>query len=114
MLPKVRESTKQGYLKRLSSVFSRKREDETQETVACMIEEFKRERLMNRVFVTECQACEENCHSYCISDPTGNTLTLKVHTHSDQYKAHSQQLRNSVEQEKAVHGTSVSILPEAE
>ena len=114
LLPKERESTKQGYLKRLSSAFTRKKEDETQETVACIIEEFKRERLMNRVFVTECQACEENCHCYSISDAIANTLTLKVHTHSDQYKVQLQQLRNSVKQEKAIHGTNTRILPQAE
>ena len=113
LLPKERDSTKQGYLKRLSSAFSRKREDETQETVAYLMGEFKRECLMNHLSVTECQACEENCHCYCMSDAIGNKLTLKVHTHSDQYKTHLHQIRNSVESEEATHGTSASILAEA-
>ena len=75
--------------------------------------ELKRECLMNQVFVTECQACEENYHCYCVSNSIGNKLTLKVHTHSDQYKAHLHQISNSVELEEAAHGSSASTLVEA-
>ena len=112
-LPKERDSTKQGYLKRISSAFLRKREDETQQKVAYLMGEFKRECLMKQVSVTECQACDENWHCYCASHGSDNKLTLKVHTHSDQYKAHLHQLSNTVELEEEAHGTSPSILAEA-
>lgn len=76
-----------------------------------MIEELKRECLVEQVVVAECKDCKNNCDCYSISD---NKHTFKVHTHSDQYKEHLCHLTEYKEVEEQEHTTSPSTLAEAE
>ena len=86
LLPKENENTKEGFLQKFSKFFSGARDEKTRETVANMIEEFKRASLVKQLVLAEYKSCEKSfCYS---SNETDNKEMFQVHTHLDQYKKH--------------------------
>ena len=108
LLPKD-EMDNEVFLQEPSAVSSKIRDDETKETVANVIEEWKRQNLVKQVIVAECKACEKSCDS-SISNETDNGETFIVHTHSDQYKKHLSLHANHPELEEEAHDTSDNAL----
>ena len=109
LLPKDNIYIKKGFLQKLSNFFSRARNDTTKETVENVIEELKLERLVKRLAVAECDACESSCAFYCISNETDDKQTFGVHTHSDQYQKHLSHVAEYAEFERQEHSTSLSF-----
>ena len=109
LLPKDEMDNEEVFLQEPSAVSSKIRDDETKETVANVIEEWKRQNLVKQVIVAECKACEKSCDS-SISNETDNGETFIVHTHSDQYKKHLSLHANHPELEEEAHDTSDNAL----
>ena len=112
LLPKGKINIKKRSLQKLPHFFSRTRNDETKDTVGKLMEELKREDLVNQVVVTECKACENNCDYFSISNETDNKQTFEVHIHTEQYKD-LVPLVDYTELEEQAHGTSGSTLADA-
>ena len=89
------------------------RAGKTGETVANMIEELKRESLVNQIVLAECKDCGNNC-DYSFSIVTDDKLTFDVHTHSGQYKEHLHILAEYKQVKEQEHPTSPSAIAEAE
>ena len=86
LLPKENENTKERFLQKFSKFFSGARDEKTRETVANIIEEFKRASLVKQLLLTEYKSCEKSfCYSF---NETANKEMFQVHTHFDQYKKH--------------------------
>ena len=83
LLPKEKRCFKNGFRTTLYKCFPRNKKNAAKDTVANIVNELKKEYLMERIIVTDCQACEKdhNCNSF-----ETDIMTFKVHTHSDQYK----------------------------
>ena len=103
LLPKEKENIKIGFFKKLFNFFSKTRNEKTEETVANMIEELKRECSVKQVVVTECKVCEDNC--YCLKE-TGDKQVFGLHTHSKQYKDYLLHLASYTEFEEQGHSNS--------
>ena len=106
LLPKDEFSIENSFLFEPSNVSSTTRNDEAEETAASMIEELKRECLVEQVVVAECEACENNSDCCSISSETDNKETFEVHTHSDEYKEYFSHLADHAQLEEQAHGTS--------
>ena len=113
LMPDETTNIKKGFLQKLSSFFSKTRNDKGKETVANIIEKLKLECLVKQVVVTECKVCEENSYCYSISNETPHNQTFGVHTHSDQYKDYLFRLANFTESEEPPLGTNVNALANA-
>ena len=113
LLPKDKMNIRKGSLQKLSYLFSKSKNYEAKETVASMVEQLKRENLVNQVGVAECKACEGNCYSYSILNGIHKRQTFQVHTHTDQCKDHLFYLANYTELEEQHFDTSASVLAEA-
>ena len=109
LLPKDEMDNEEVFLQEPSAVSSKIRDDETKETVANVIEEWKRENLVKQVIVAECKTCEKRCDS-SISNEKDNAETFIVHAHSDQYKKHLSLLADHPELEEQAHGASDNAL----
>ena len=106
LLPEEQMKIKKSFLPESYNISSGTRGVETKETVGNLIEELKRECLLNQLVVAECKICEENC--YCFSNETDNKQTFGVHTHSVQYKNYLSLLTEYTE--KQVLDNSASAL----
>ena len=113
LLPEDKMNIRKGSLQKLSYLFLKSKNDETKETVANMVEELKREGLVNQVGVAECKTCERNCYSHSILNGIQNRQMFQVHTHSDQYKDYLFCLANYTELEEQPFDTSASVLADA-
>ena len=69
----------------------------------------KLERLVKRLVVAECDACESSCAVYCISNETDDKQTFGVHTHSGQYQKHLSHVAEYTEFERQEHSTSLGF-----
>ena len=112
LLPQYKKDIKKGFLQKLK-LFSKTRNDETEETAADMIKELKVEGLVKHVVIAECKACEKNHYCYSILNETDDKQTFGVHTHSDQYQDYLFHLENNTESEEQPQATSTSALAEA-
>ena len=81
--------------------------DETEETVANMIEELKHECLLKQTVIADCKACEKCQSCFSVSNETGNKQTFRIHTHSDQYSNYLFHLTNYPELDEQAHGDSI-------
>ena len=111
LLPEDKMNTRKGSL--LSYLFSKSKNNETKETVVNIVEELKREGLVNQVGIAECKTCENNCHSYSVLNEIHNRQTFQVHTHVDQYKDYLFYLANYAELEEQPCDTSAHGLADA-
>ena len=112
LLPKDKINIQKRFLQNFPSLIFKTRNNKTAETVAYMMEELKRECLVNQVLVAECKACENNRSCYSISNGADNNKKFGVHTHSDQYQAYTFHLEN-YKIDKQAHNTSSGALDEA-
>ena len=103
LLPEEKENIKIGFFQKFLNFFPKTRNEKTEETVANMVEELKRESSVKQVVVTECKICEDNC--YCLKE-TGNKQMFGLHTHSQQYKDYQLHLANYTEFEEQGHSNS--------
>ena len=111
LLPEDKMNTRKGSL--LSYLFSKSKNNETKETVVNIVEELKREGLVNQVGIVECKTCENNCYSYSVLNEIHNRQTFQVHTHVDQYKDYLCYLANYAELEEQPFDTSARVLADA-
>ena len=105
LLPEEKENIKIGFFQKFLNFFPKTRNEKTEETVANMVEELKRESSVKQVVVTECKICEDNC--YCLKG-TGDKQMFGLHTHSQQYKDYQLRLANYTESQE--QGRSNSAL----
>ena len=116
LLPKSKMNTKKVFLQKATNVFSRIGNEKTKETVANVIEDWKRENLVKQVVVAECKECGKNLGCYSISEETDNKhdnkilIKFRVHTHSDQYQEYLSHLVDHTELEEQALGTDNSAL----
>ena len=113
LLPKDEFGIENSFLFEPSNVSSTIRNDEAEETAASMIEELKRECLVEQVVVAECEACENNSDCCSISSETDNKETFEVHTHSDEYKEYFSHLADHAQLDEQAHGTSGNAIADA-
>ena len=111
LLPEDKMNTRKGSL--LSYLFSKSKNNETKETVVNIVEELKREGLVNQVGIAECKTCENNCYSYSVLNEIHNRQTFQVHTHVDQYKDYLFYLANYAELQEQPCDTSARGLADA-
>ena len=97
LLPEEKENIKIGFFQKFLNFFPKTRNEKTEETVANMVEELKRESSVKQVVVTECKICEDNC--YCLKG-TGDKQMFGLHTHSQQYKDYQLRLANYTESQE--------------
>ena len=83
LLPKEKRCFNKGFRNTLYKCFPRNKKIPVKHTVANIITELKKEDLMERVIVADCETCEKDYNCKCFET---DKMTFKVHTHSDQYK----------------------------
>ena len=107
LLPKDKTNTQKSFWQNFRSLIF-----QTAQTVAHMMEELKRNFLVNQVLVVECKACENNSRCYSISNGADDKEKFEVHTHSDEYHAYTDHLEN-YEVDEQTHNVSAGALDEA-
>ena len=112
LLPEDEMDTDEVFVQDSSAVSLRIRDDETKETVANVIEKWKRESLVKQVIVAECKACEKSFNRV-ISNEGDNEGMFIVHTHSSQYKEHLSLLPDHAELEEQTPGNIDSTRADA-
>ena len=110
LLPKDKMNTGKGFFRKFTNVFSRTGNEKIKETVANMIEEWKRGNLFKQLIVAECKKCGRNRGCYRISEESDNKQILQLHTHSDQYQEYLSHLVDNRELEERALGTGLGAL----
>ena len=104
LLPKDKTNVQKSFWQNFRSLTF-----QTAQTVAHMMEELKRNCLVNQVLVVECKACENNSRCYSISNGADNKEKFEVHTHSDEYHAYIE----NYGMDEQTHNVSAGALDEA-
>ena len=85
LLPIERIIAKSGTRKILNNVYSKKEKIETKDTVANITKELVDKRMMEKVLVVDCKACEKHHTFFSYNCSESGDKFFKVHTHSTQY-----------------------------
>ena len=111
LLPQDKKHIEKSSVHNLFNFIPKNRNSKTNETIANIIEELRREYLVKQVLIAECKACEKNYYCYSISNETDSKQAFGVHTHSDQYNdylAHLIDYRKLEEQAQRASASAVA------
>ena len=112
LLPQDKKHIEKSSVHNLLNFIPKNRNSKTNETIANIIEELRREYLVKQVLVAECKACEKNYYCYSISNETDSKQAFGVHTHSDQYNDYLVHLIDYRKLEEQAQRSSASALAE--
>ena len=86
LLPREGIVNKSGFRKILRKFHLKKDKTESKDTVESITMELVHQRLIEKVLVVDCNACEKNQIFFSYNCSEGDNIFFKVHTHSAQYR----------------------------